>query len=129
MGKSTKDLKARVKQVSHTEKGRKPRRESALDKCVPVREVDRDSIDFLTEVEGTAQEAINRVADELSLLEAAVTSDDYWNIVTMTAPDEDTTEAIIKNCRTRLNEFRNFAQYVARIRGKFAHADITGSEE
>ena len=129
MGKATKDLKARVKQTSHTEKGRKPRRESALDKCVPVREVDRESLDLLTAVEGTAQEAINKVAEEISLLEDAITSDDYWNTVAMTSPDEDTTDAIIKNCRTRLNEFRNFAQYVARIRGKFVHADVTESGE
>ena len=129
MGKFGKKLADRAKNVSHTEKGRKPRKESALDKCAPVRECDRDTRELVSDTAQGSREAYAKVATELETLETIITSDDYYNAVMMTAPDSDTAEAIIKNCRTRLHEFANFVQYVNRIDGKFVHADVIGDVE
>lgn len=114
--------------LSHSEKGRKPKRESALDRCNPVDECARADKDLVQAVADAAEEQNKKNAKFIELERSIINSDDYYNALMLTAPDEDTAQAIIKNGNTRLNEMPNFASYQQKVANKFAHARTTGDE-
>lgn len=127
--KAAKRLADGAKNLSHSAKGRKARRESTMDKCELVHETTQQTMSLVTLVAAAGKELSNNTKKDRELLGEFISSDEYYQAVRETAPDDETAEAVIRNLRTRLNEIPNFGQFAERVAGKFSSASVVDPEE